>query len=310
MRSASSSAIGPTTPSAGAWCSPTRRSANLEAADAETAREIAGAFNHWDDIDVHFKGRTITLGRPRFLRHRPQAAAQHPADSAARRWASSWCSRPTSPTTSRQRATSAPISSSPPTASTAGSARATRRRSRRTSTCAAAASCGSGTKKPFKAFTFAFVETRARLVPGARVPVRRRHVDVHRRDAGGGVAEAPASRRMSQEEGIAFCERAVRALARRPAADDQRDAPARLGDLDQVSARRLPHVGALDDVDGRARPRRADGRRRAHRALLDRLGHQARARGRDRARRSARSGRSADSPPRSPPTRPSARSRC
>ena len=35
---------------------------NLEAADPETAREIAGAFNHWDDIDVHFRGTTITSG--------------------------------------------------------------------------------------------------------------------------------------------------------------------------------------------------------------------------------------------------------
>ena len=35
---------------------------NLEAADAETAREIVGSFNRWDDIDVHFKGRTITSG--------------------------------------------------------------------------------------------------------------------------------------------------------------------------------------------------------------------------------------------------------
>ncbi len=35
---------------------------NLAAADAETAGEIAGAFNHWDDIDVHFTGRTITWG--------------------------------------------------------------------------------------------------------------------------------------------------------------------------------------------------------------------------------------------------------
>mgnify|MGYP001501902389 CR=1 FL=1 len=35
---------------------------NLEAADAETAREIAGAFNHWDDIEVNFRGRTITSG--------------------------------------------------------------------------------------------------------------------------------------------------------------------------------------------------------------------------------------------------------
>ncbi|MFO1317200.1 MAG: bifunctional salicylyl-CoA 5-hydroxylase/oxidoreductase [Burkholderiales bacterium] len=35
---------------------------NLAAADPETAAEIAGAFNHWDDIDVHFRGQTITSG--------------------------------------------------------------------------------------------------------------------------------------------------------------------------------------------------------------------------------------------------------
>src|SRR4029453_9714211 len=35
---------------------------NLEVSDPETAREIAGAFNHWDDIDVHFRGTTITSG--------------------------------------------------------------------------------------------------------------------------------------------------------------------------------------------------------------------------------------------------------
>jgi anthraniloyl-CoA monooxygenase len=35
---------------------------NLQAADPESAGEIVGAFNHWDDIDVHFKGRTVTSG--------------------------------------------------------------------------------------------------------------------------------------------------------------------------------------------------------------------------------------------------------
>jgi anthraniloyl-CoA monooxygenase len=35
---------------------------NLEAADGETAAAIAGAFNRWDDIEVHFKGRTVTSG--------------------------------------------------------------------------------------------------------------------------------------------------------------------------------------------------------------------------------------------------------
>ena len=48
---------------------------NLAAADPETARDIADSFNHWDDIDVHFRGRTIKssghgfcgIGRKRLL---------------------------------------------------------------------------------------------------------------------------------------------------------------------------------------------------------------------------------------------------
>src|SRR6266496_1807539 len=35
---------------------------NLRAADPKTHDEILDAFCHWDDIDVHFKGRTITSG--------------------------------------------------------------------------------------------------------------------------------------------------------------------------------------------------------------------------------------------------------
>ncbi len=48
---------------------------NLREADPVTAREIGDAFNHWDDIDVHFKGRTVRstghgfcgIGRKRLL---------------------------------------------------------------------------------------------------------------------------------------------------------------------------------------------------------------------------------------------------
>jgi anthraniloyl-CoA monooxygenase len=47
----------------------------LQRADAKTAGQILDAFNHWDDIDVHFKGRTIRssghgfcgIGRKRLL---------------------------------------------------------------------------------------------------------------------------------------------------------------------------------------------------------------------------------------------------
>lgn len=35
---------------------------NLRAADAQSHDAILAAFSHWDDIDVHFKGRTITSG--------------------------------------------------------------------------------------------------------------------------------------------------------------------------------------------------------------------------------------------------------
>lgn len=35
---------------------------NLRAADEESYRAITESFAHWDDIDVHFKGRTITSG--------------------------------------------------------------------------------------------------------------------------------------------------------------------------------------------------------------------------------------------------------
>jgi len=35
---------------------------NLERADPSTARAIAGAFNHWDDIEVHIGGRVVRSG--------------------------------------------------------------------------------------------------------------------------------------------------------------------------------------------------------------------------------------------------------
>ncbi|MDL2357923.1 MAG: bifunctional salicylyl-CoA 5-hydroxylase/oxidoreductase, partial [Pseudomonadota bacterium] len=35
---------------------------NLAAADAPSARAILASFNHWDDIDIHFQGRTVTSG--------------------------------------------------------------------------------------------------------------------------------------------------------------------------------------------------------------------------------------------------------
>jgi anthraniloyl-CoA monooxygenase len=36
--------------------------ANFVRADEESAREILGSFNHWDDIDVRYKGESIISG--------------------------------------------------------------------------------------------------------------------------------------------------------------------------------------------------------------------------------------------------------
>ena len=69
-----------------------------------------------------------------------------------------------------------------------------------------------GTNKRFDAFTFAFEETEHGLVPGARLPVRRRDVDVHRRDAGGGLAATPGStrwRRRTASRSASGCSRGI-----------------------------------------------------------------------------------------------------
>ena len=57
---------------------------NLMANDPVSGAVIADEFAHWDDIDVHIHGRDDPFVRARLHRHRPQAAAQHPAGPRAR----------------------------------------------------------------------------------------------------------------------------------------------------------------------------------------------------------------------------------
>ncbi|MBB1186122.1 bifunctional salicylyl-CoA 5-hydroxylase/oxidoreductase, partial [Klebsiella pneumoniae] len=40
---------------------------NLREADPVSAQTIGDAFNHWDDIDIHFKGRSIRSGGHGFI---------------------------------------------------------------------------------------------------------------------------------------------------------------------------------------------------------------------------------------------------
>ena len=87
-RSSSSSATGPTTPSAGAWCCRMRRSSTSTASDPESAEahppRVRLLGRHRRLLPRH---RHALVG-PRLLRHRPQAPAQHPAGSGRARSAS------------------------------------------------------------------------------------------------------------------------------------------------------------------------------------------------------------------------------
>ena len=108
--------------------------------------------------------------------------------------------------------------------------------------------------------------------PTSSMPTPRPSSSSARRRPGG----ASGFDRMSQDETIAACERDLRQLPRRPSADDQRPAPARLG-LAQLQPRAVRALAP--------RERRADGRCRGHRAFLGRLRHQAGDGERHRARR-------------------------
>jgi anthraniloyl-CoA monooxygenase len=194
-----SSATAPTTPSAGAWCSPTRRWATCRPT-TPTAAEILDAFNHWDDIEVNIRGHKMRsgghgfcgIGRKRLLnilqeracelgvelvfetdarttglsrrrpRHRQRRPEQpHPHQSTPR------------PVPARHRPARVPLR-------LAGHAQEVRRLHLR------------------------LRGDRARLVPGARLPVRRRDLHLHRRDARE-VWKAGLDK--MEKEAIAFCEK-------------------------------------------------------------------------------------------------------
>src|SRR5262245_57452019 len=57
--------LGRTRPDASLGCAVVFSAATLEnlaAADPESHQSIVDHFAHWDDIDIHFRGRTITSG--------------------------------------------------------------------------------------------------------------------------------------------------------------------------------------------------------------------------------------------------------
>jgi anthraniloyl-CoA monooxygenase len=219
---------------------------NLREADPVSAQTIGDAFNHWDDIDINFKGRSIRsgghgfigIGRKKllnilqarcedvgvklvfeqFIQDDQAIAREYDADLVI---ASDGIN---SQVRTRYADTFHPDID--------------QRRCR---------FVWLGTKKVFDAFTFAFVQTEHGWFQA--------HAYRYEDGMSTFIVETPEEtwqaagiEQMSQEEGIAYCEK-----------------------LFAPWLRRAPRAGG------------ADGRRRPHRALLDRLRHQAGPGRRDRA---------------------------
>ena len=128
--------------------------------DPVSGAVIRDEFAHWDDIEVHIHGRDDPLVRPRLHRHRPQAAAGHPAGAGAASSASSL---------HFEHEASADLADwagydlviAADGANSRIRDRLRRRISESTSRSAGTSSSGSARARSFEAFTFAFEETEA-----------------------------------------------------------------------------------------------------------------------------------------------------
>ena len=212
---------------------------NLRAADPQTARPDPRRLQPLGRHRGQHSGPHDALGRPRLLRHRPQAPAQHPAGPlrGARRRAGVRDRRagrqpvPRRRPDHRQRRPEQPHphqATPPPTSPT--------------STCATAASSGSARSKLFDAFTFAFEETeqgwfQAHAYRSTTTP----RPSSSRRPRRSGAP--PASTTWSKEDGIAFCEKLFAKYLDGHALMTNASAPARLGAVDPLPARGLRDTG-------------------------------------------------------------------
>ena len=138
-----------------------------------------------------------------------------------------------------------------------------------------------GTDKVFDAFTFYVEQTPVRRDADPRLPVRRHGQHVHRRDA-----------RRRLDGGRLRCRRratvfAARRERRGVGEEDPRTVRARPATATRLDREQLAVAQLRDDPQRSlaARERRPARRRRTHRALLDRLGHEAGHGGRARAGR-------------------------
>ena len=227
--------------------------------------------------------REVRLGRPRLLRHRQEAPAQHPAGAlrGSRRRAGVRDRRASRPPT-----TPMPTWSSPATASTAASAREYADTYKPDVDMRRTASSGSarrGCSRPSPS-----TSRRRRTAGSRRTPTastRPTRPSSSRRPRRSGRRPASTRWRRKRRSRSARSSSPRRCTAIRCSRTRRTCAARRSGSGSRASS---ASAGCTGSIGAAATPRRRhagrpDGRRRAHGALLDRLGHQARARGRDRA---------------------------
>ena len=249
----------------------------IESADTVVYGQMESEFARWTDIDIEFNGSAFTVGGQGFaalsrkrllqiLQARARAARRHgalPGPGAG------------------PRASSAPTTTSwsPPTASTRPSAPGTPTCSRRRLTCGSNKYIWLGTDRVFEAFQFFVKQTDWGTMQIHGYPysdsgstfIVEMHEDVWRR-AGFDATEGRVSRARCLRRARGHKDRGdVRRRTRRPRGADQQLQVAQLHHRPQPALAR--------------RQRRAAWRRRPHRALLDRVGHQAGHGGRARAGR-------------------------
>ena len=197
-------------------------------------------FAHWDDIDVHIRGETITSVRSRLHRHRPQAPAGNPAGPRARTGRDPPI--PSRVRSGRREMARAMISSSRPTAPTrrfrdadAGSVRC------RDIDVPPTVRLARYVRRPSTP-SLRLRGNGARLDLGPRLPVRARPLDLHRRMSEESWRDFGFDT-MSQDESIAACETTVRQVSRRPFAGNQRLAPRRLALLAELPPHQVQRAG-------------------------------------------------------------------
>ena len=213
--------------------------ANLQAADPVSAEDIRRAFVYWDDIAVHYRGTVDALVGPRLLRHRPQAAAQHPAGPRARRSASSCCSRPSSTSLEPYRDSDLIVAADGANSKVRTALADVFKPDIDVRACKY---IWLGTHQKFDdAFTFIFEETEHGWIQAHAY-----QFDAETATFIVECSEATWRRfgfdRMSQDETIASCERIFAKYLDGHRADDQRPAPARLG-VAQLPARAVRDRG-------------------------------------------------------------------